>query len=341
MAAHAEKPAEPVAALVVDVSGWSVVDYNNAIIEEGLVALRQVDDAVSRGMFTPSPTAMEDIRQDCLRVLTERRDSLARLPPWEGDAGLRDAAVVAFDGALATLDAEVKSLYELLGKEDIRNADVERVEQLFKSLEERSAAIDAQLKTDQEGFAERHGVQVVDSAAAPDRKPLANFEAQGIPPEGRTLSSNVFMNLTVSYTNGVMFRANRIVEAVGLCFTIDPNVDAQLLVDESRRSQMRIEKVQGELQAMDANWQGESSLMDGALALATAGLKVTGMLETWGGLWLKKTRTKEEVDRINEVGGQLNGEMDVGTRAFQQGEAAWRQRWHIDDYNAFVLSHQQ
>ena len=207
--------AEPVTPATVDVGGWTVQQYNDTLVARQREAILGFHDAMRR--LYAAPASPEALAAFFAEVRAEANAALlasAALPPWNGDSTLRDALVASYQWFVDTCDTAFLEALDLLGRANVRNADLSRLEALNQALEAEALAHDEWAVEVQRAFARRHRMELYPSEQPepPDAGPP--FTAPGVPPAGSRLDGAVHVSFAVRYENSMVDLQNRMVEAM-------------------------------------------------------------------------------------------------------------------------------
>lgn len=323
--------------LPADPAAWTVADYNDAVVRRNDAMVRDVN-ALRRTL------ARRDIDVDSFlaqgrQTFVEGERALRSLPPWKGDASLRDVAADATAWAIRAVDQDCAEIRALMRKEDVVAADLERVDALLTGLEAEGARWDAQVRNAQAVFAKRHGLLLVHGehdVGEPPEPP--SFSAPGIPPEGSRLPATGHVDFAIRYRNPFVVDQGRLVEAMNAMFEAS-GTDGDAM-ETARAAALEVARdVRARADAREG-WFGDEGLRaatrDTAKALADA-LQGPAAVAARGRA--QGFRKQAEVDRYNDAVKELNDATTAAMNGFAAADAAFQERWGLAAYAAWQEKH--
>lgn len=198
----------------LDTRGWSAGQYNDHIVHVEYKAALEMMQATQVLLDNPAPGAFEQWRAGCLANVEVAIARLRALPPYQGDATLRDASLAMLLTFEQHLQREFIELNTLMFQPSVREADVQRAAQLSRELDAAYEVLDKQIQRVQQDFARRHNFLLVDQEhpeLALDTGP--EFSFPGMPYTDPALTAEQVASFTMRYHNELTERADRMLGA--------------------------------------------------------------------------------------------------------------------------------
>ncbi len=101
-------------------------------------------------------------RQALLKEIDEVIATVEKLPPYEGDTALRDAALEMFRYYRQLTEKELKSIGELLskGEERITESDIDEMDRLYNRFRKEIKSYEISFSDAQRAFANKYGMKI-------------------------------------------------------------------------------------------------------------------------------------------------------------------------------------
>jgi len=93
-------------------------------------------------------------------ILKKSWENIQKLPPYNGDSELKDAALPLFEMYFNAMDVEYREIVDLFIKKDFGKKTQERVNFLLNSINEREKILDARLIVAQANFAKKYNLDI-------------------------------------------------------------------------------------------------------------------------------------------------------------------------------------
>lgn len=320
----------------VSVVGWDVVRYNDAIAD---AALRATASASRAANEVPLFAAPEDFRAFQAQLRAAYKDALASveaLPAWQGDASLRDAALAAIRWCVAFSDAGLTEIYELISKERVTSADLDRLEALTRTADAQADALDLALRQTQVTFAKKHRFLLVDQRERlPEVEERPDFSAPGIPPEGSALSGSVHVGFAIRYHNGLAADEVALVDAMNQF--MDATHAQGPEVEQARKAALEAAREALDSAVARGDWRGDAALQQSTVALGKEVVDVlSGPAAEIAALLAQAPMKKKSVDRYNALAEDMGARLDAALASWSSAERDFNQRWGLDAYMAWV-----
>lgn len=319
----------------VDIRGWTVTQYNDTLVARQKEAVQGIYNAQAK-MLALGPSQevgvafLAEMRQKVEAALVASQ----ALPPWKGDAALRDALVETYQWTLERCDRDFAEMLDLAYRDEVHNADLARLEALNRGVREGSEALDLRTQAAQKGFAQRQRMIIVPSEQPVPAAEAPSFSAPGIPPEGSTLDGSVHVGFAVRYQNPLVAEGNRMIEAMNAFFDATGGPAEQ--VEPARQAALAAITRAREEAAAREDWQGDSSLRNAVVGLGDA---LTGLLNgefaTYAATFGKKKVKPAEVEALNEAVRAGNAGTQSAIAALNAAEIAFQERWGLTAYAAW------
>lgn len=87
-----------------------------------------------------------------------KTNEVKAMPGFDGNVGLRNAAVALFQFYERTFDTEYREMLQLMGKEEFGPAETERFNEILTSISTEEAKLDEEFKRQQNIFATTHNI---------------------------------------------------------------------------------------------------------------------------------------------------------------------------------------
>lgn len=101
-------------------------------------------------------------------------ENIRKLPPYEGDESLKNAALPLFELYYSAMDIEYKEIVSLFIKKDFGNKTQERVNSLLQSINEREKLLDVKFKQAQTDFAKKYDLKIENNQLQQEVNKLGN-----------------------------------------------------------------------------------------------------------------------------------------------------------------------
>lgn len=93
-------------------------------------------------------------------ILKKSLENIRNLPPYNGDSELKDAALPLFEMYYSAMDIEYREIVYFYIKKDLGEKTQERINFLFKSIDEREKKLDEHLIEAQANFAKKYHLEI-------------------------------------------------------------------------------------------------------------------------------------------------------------------------------------
>jgi hypothetical protein len=232
-------------------------------------------------------------------------------------------------------DALVPEAFLLLTKERVRNADLARLEDLYREIDATAQRCGERVDQAQREFARASGLRLREPPDRPPPPPESPpFTAPGIPPAGSHLDGQVHIDFALRYEN----------EVVELQQTLASSADrmAQAThfspadIETERKQELgQVRSIRSLAEQLEA-WQGDESLRAASIAMARQLEAVlTGPYKSFAHTLAKGIRSQADADRANALASELNTSIQAAFDTFAEGERRFRARWALDAYDAW------
>lgn len=261
---------------------------------------------------------------------------LRALPPFAGDASLRDAAVALLDETEAALDAALAGMGERLAKPVLVSADLDACEALIDGFLQRAATIDRGFAEAQRAFAARHGLHlVVDPTARP---PAADpFVAPGVVPAGAHLGAAPRTALAMRYHNELVDAYNGGLASMSAFFAVAGEALGD--VERARREALGALQATRSVAAGLGGWQGDTSFQDATLAgLDRMLAALSGPGAEYAALRAQRSVTPDQAAQMAALVDALNRAPSEANQSWVTAQQGFQQRWAFGPYLAWVAS---
>ena len=311
----------------------SISAYNDALVTIGDEVMERIEDAEERFAHLEPGPRYDAWRSSSLEAIAEGLGRIDAIPAREDDAGFHAAVRDGFVTTERVVRELVSEAFALTTKDGVVDADLARLEQIYRELDAEVARVSAALLGTQRAFAERHGMRLVTRRPqAPEAQP-PDFVAPGLPPAGSRLAGQVHASFAVRYRNALLPLQRALSGAANSVVQAEPDE-----MERARKAALeRVREVRERAEAA-APWQGDATLRAGALEMARLlEQSLTGPTAEYA----KLLRRRDEFDaadvaRANAAGEELNLANRRAHAAFAQAEQAFRERWSIDAYLAWA-----
>jgi hypothetical protein len=139
------------------------IDYNNKIVDQQSRIVKSMLD-FSKTFDSKDTELMEKKHKELLDVIGAVITETKGLAPFEGSAGFKDAALKLFEFYRDISKKEYKEMIEIFKKEQITQADVDRIDELNDDISAREKVLDDEFQKIQEKFAEQYGIPLQENA---------------------------------------------------------------------------------------------------------------------------------------------------------------------------------
>lgn len=320
----------------VSIVGWDVVRYNDTIADAAFRATANANRAANQ---MPAFSTPEDFRAFQAQTLAAYRDALASieaLPAWKGDASLRDAALASMRWCVAFSDGGLSEMYELISKEHVQSADLDRLEELTRKADAEADALDASMRETQVAFAKKNRFLLVDqNERLPEVEERPDFSAPGIPPEGSALSGSVHVGFAIRYHNGLAADEVALVDAMNQF--MDATHAQGPEVEQARKAALDAAKAALDSALSRGDWRGDAALQQSTVALGREVVDVlSGPAAEIASLLEKAPMKKKSVERYNALAEDMGARLDAALASWSSAERDFNQRWGLDAYMGWV-----
>lgn len=320
-------------AQAIDIKGWSAVQYNDYLVDRTVVLVADMY-ATSRQLINVDEATADRVVADLDARLVAERVAIAGLPAWKGDASLRDGALSSVDGALYMVRDGISGMRDLLGRRPFRVEELRALEAHWAKALDLAAKGDEALMNAQANFASKNRM-ILRETPAPEPPP--EFTAEGLPPEGTSLATDLWIGATVAYSNQLVELTDRVAVQVNRCFEIDPAQPGPALGECAAEAQTTVRDTRSAVAAVGGWLTG-----DGLFAASTTFVDQVGqaasLLPEYAELWGKKRQSRKDKERINQIASSMNRLVGPAFQALQAAQLAWNQEQKVDAWNAWVLA---
>lgn len=316
-------------------AGEDVLAYNDRLVAETLRILEQTQQ-LQRVAAPSSAADLEPFRLGYRTIAVGFRDESAAFPPFEGDAGFRDALVSQAQTLIDLVDHPIKVFLEASAAPEARSADVATADVAYRAIMEGAQASDAALRRAQAEFAARHKLRLVPTEVPPPVDLGPEFECPAIVPAGITLPAGWIAGKTVSYYNGFVEDANALVDAMNAVVT---STGGEGLEAARAASLVRIEAL-SVTTAGRGDWLGDETLLLGMTALETASADLLrGPVQRMVRAESRGMRSQGDVDAFNALVVELNEGLPAAMDHWGSAVAGFQSHWHMDEFTAWQAEH--
>jgi len=315
----------------ISIRGWSATDYNDHIVDISDRMWMRFDLIDELSLVVPDEEAAAAELDLFLRACDEGIAALQQVPPYRGDASIRDSALQELHWMKAQYEGEgwveVRDLYL---KPEVLNADLERLESLTRTSIAQATALEETVLQAQEAFARKHRFSLVDRPA-PSLPEGPEFSHPGLPPEGSVLKASTHAGFAIRYDGMVLDRQNAMVDALNVY------IESPWEGHTGPASDLERER---DLAAGLEDWQGDASYRDAAVALAD---DLVGLLREHGPtvdkyinrlVLFPKARRSYDSSTL-----AIDEDSDAALARFAIEMEAFRDRWGITAWDRFVEAH--
>lgn len=134
------------------------IEYNDAIIGEQTKISRVMIDMANS--FSTDLNKSEALRLDLIKQCEASIKAVKELPDYKGNTKFRDAGANLFTFYKEISEKEYKEMIDILKKENIELADIERLTVLEKEISGREVPLDDAFQTAQQEFAKEHNLEL-------------------------------------------------------------------------------------------------------------------------------------------------------------------------------------
>ena len=137
------------------------IEYNDAIIAEQTDISRLMVDMANA--FSTDLTESEKYRMQLVKQCEKAVDNVKKLPDYKGNTRFRDAGVALFSFYKDISEKEYKEMIAILQKEQIEDADIEKLTQIEQQIGAREEPLDAEFQGAQEAFVKEHNLSLYEN----------------------------------------------------------------------------------------------------------------------------------------------------------------------------------
>ncbi|MCB9760472.1 MAG: hypothetical protein H6739_11590 [Alphaproteobacteria bacterium] len=328
-------------AAAVDINGWSLMDYSEHVLGINIQAVRTIIDAQEVAVAAGTPEAYEAWLKHAHAACVDAIARIEATPGWEGDTSITEEVAKNWRWLQGKLEGDFPEMFALLFKEDVTNADLERVEAITRTMDAETAALVARADQLQRDFAKRHKAVLIESseeAALTDEieeMTTSTFSHPGLPPEGSVLEPEIHVSFATRYHNQLVARQVAMMDALnGFIDATQAGGDA---VEDARVAALKA--VQAEVKAAKRaeDWQGDAGLREGLVAF---GEELEGVLEGHFAEYTarvgKKRLSAKDADLANEHAAAADEAISEALQGFGQAQTAFQERWGMLAFEAWV-----
>jgi hypothetical protein len=134
------------------------VDYHNYIVNEQLIVVNAIINFSNQ--FNAKDSILLTNYNHTKAILKKSMDNIKKMPVYNGETELKNAAVPLFEMYYNAMDVEYREIVDLFIKKDFGKKTQERVNFLLKSINERENVLDATLSEAQANFAKKYNLQI-------------------------------------------------------------------------------------------------------------------------------------------------------------------------------------
>ena len=134
------------------------IEYNDAIINEQTKISKVMIEMANN--FSNDLDKSESLRQKLVTQCDSSINAVKALPDYKGNTSFRDAGAALFTFYKEISEKEYKEMIDILRKENIEMADVERLTTLEKEISSREEPLDAAFQSAQQAFAKEHNLEL-------------------------------------------------------------------------------------------------------------------------------------------------------------------------------------
>lgn len=326
--AVAGAPPPPVAA-----QASTAATYLEAVAGE-LAAVRPEVEAWVARVSGGAPTELDALRAQLSARLEERAGRLRALPPFAGDAGLRDAAVTLIAETRAALDEALLGMGARLAKPVLVSADLDACEAQIDAFLARAAVIDRGFADAQRAFAARHGLQLL-LAPPPPGPAVAGFVAPGVVPAGAHLGAAPRTALAMRYHNELVDAYNGGLGALSGFFAVAGEANGD--VEGARQAALASLGVARVTASGLGGWQGDGGFQGATIAgLDRMIAALDGPGAEYAALRAQPADGAAQAERAAALIDALNLAPQEATAAWSEAQAAFQDRWAFAPYGAWL-----
>ncbi len=133
------------------------IEYNDFIVAEQVQIgqlITKFNDLVGANNFSEARTMLSGEMLTQTRIIISK---IKRMPAYNGDTQLRDAAAALFGFYLGCFENEYSELLSILAKSDFTTADEENMNQILQTVADNEKKYDEAFSKAQTAFAEKNG----------------------------------------------------------------------------------------------------------------------------------------------------------------------------------------
>jgi len=333
--ASADPSAEPDP--ILDTPGFTADprEYNQALIEVSESIFRRLEEADRQIATLPPIARFEMFRQEGVAAFRDGRARVEAIAERPYDQGFRAAVLESFAAVEHIFDSLLPEVFELATKERVRNADLARLEGVYREVEETGKRCEERVRAAQRAFARAAGVRLREGAERPAPPPAEpSFSAPGIPAVGSSLDGEVYVSFAIRYANEVMDLQNTLASSATRVTDATRGTPADL--EQVRTAELEQVRTMRALVEKLEPWQGDESLRAGSIAMARQMESVlSGPLKSFARALGKGIQSQRDADSANALAKEIEAGMQSAFDAFAQGALRFRERWAFDAYEAW------
>lgn len=134
------------------------VEYHNFILNEQEKIINTIINFSNQ--FNTNDSTLLVNYNNTKSILKKSLERLQKLPEYNGDSEMRDAAIPLFEMYYDAMDVEYKEMVDLFIKKDFGKKTQERVNFLLNSINEREKKLDVRLIDAQTNFAKKYNLNI-------------------------------------------------------------------------------------------------------------------------------------------------------------------------------------
>jgi hypothetical protein len=308
-----------------------VSEYNNTLVEIAGEVMERIEEAEENFAHLEPGLRFDAWRTKSLDELRRGVRAVDAVAPRDDDEGFRAGVRDGLVTSERIIEVMLTEAFALSSKEQVANADLARFEALYRELESEAERVDSSIRDTQRAFARAHGMRLVQRKSR-RRETEQDFSAPGIPPAGSHLPGQVHVSFALRYGNALIAEQNALSRASAAAVQAEGAA-----LDEARKAALReVREIAQRLEAVES-WQGDDGLRAGAIAMAhELETSLAGPTKEYARLARRDALDAEEVERANALIGEMNASGSRAHEAFANAQAAFRARWAIPEYEAWV-----
>ncbi len=306
-----------------DANGASTIDAYRASLD--LEATHLIADFNAIQTYTPpvDTAGRAQFLSESIDAMAAYRLRVAALPPFEGDAGLRDATVALAEAEAELMRTRLPTLYSFFGRDVVATADLGAASEVLAQIARGSADALQTYDAAAAAFAGRHHQLLV----APVENEELDFESAALktaaPDSPRWLTGV----LAVQYQNGMGNDEVAVVTAMNALLATSAK-DPAAFTASYRATEAAVREVNQRTTARDA-WLGDDGLRSATLGLEAA---MKSLLADDFGRMVKildKPRTAATVAEFNASIKDVNARYPAAISEWKSARQAFVERWDL------------